>query len=251
MTAISDLWTSEDPSAWNSALERYWSFVQPRNLELERSLDALDLERVRSLDARGWFDFLQDEYFRWKYTTRNRYATTTRELRHWGSVNQLAWLDRIREQLLALDADDIRLGLRIATSIPGLGTAGASGLLALMYPQKFGTVDQFAVKALRQVEGLPEAEKLCADGLHQPHNFQRCRHHRRSPAKSRGTERRIRIHVLDAQEAGHGFVGGAPMTTSSRLPARGYAPVLGRFVGDAPERRGVARNGGRSEQMRA
>lgn len=160
MTAISDLWINEDPSAWMSALERYWSFVQPRNLELERSLDVLDLERIRSLDARGWFDFLQDEYFRWKYTTRNRYATTTRELRHWGSVNQLAWLDRIREQLLALDTDDIRLGLRIAASIPGLGTAGASGLLALMYPQKFGTVDQFAVKALRQVEGLPEAEAL-------------------------------------------------------------------------------------------
>ena len=160
MTGISDLWNSEDPSAWNSALERYWSFVQPRNLELERSLDALDLERIRSLDAQGWFDFLRDEYFRWKYTSRNRYATTTRELRRWGSVNQLAWLDRIREQLLALDTDDIRLGLRIATSIPGLGTAGASGLLALMYPQKFGTVDQFAVKALRQVEGLPEAEAL-------------------------------------------------------------------------------------------
>ncbi|MFW6027899.1 MAG: hypothetical protein ACOC91_03740, partial [bacterium] len=42
----------------------------------------------------------------------------------------------------------------------GLGTAGASGLLALMYPRKFGTVDQFAVKALRQVNGLPEAAAL-------------------------------------------------------------------------------------------
>ena len=29
-----------------------------------------------------------------------------------------------------------------------------------MYPEKFGTVDRFAVKALRQVEGLPQAEKL-------------------------------------------------------------------------------------------
>jgi hypothetical protein len=160
MTRISDLWISEDPTAWSSALGRYWSFVQPWNLELERSLDVLDLERIRSLDAQGWFDFLRDEYFRWKYTSRNRYATTTRELLRWGSVNQLAWLDRIRQQLLALDTDDIPSGLRIASAIPGLGTAGASGLLALMYPQKFGTVDQFAVKTLRQVDGLPEAEKL-------------------------------------------------------------------------------------------
>ena len=29
-----------------------------------------------------------------------------------------------------------------------------------MYPKHFGTVDQFVVKALRQVQGLPEAEAL-------------------------------------------------------------------------------------------
>ena len=29
-----------------------------------------------------------------------------------------------------------------------------------MYPQKFGTVDEFVVKALRQVNGLPEATAL-------------------------------------------------------------------------------------------
>ena len=52
------------------------------------------------------------------------------------------------------------MGLKTASAIHGLGTAGASGLIALMYPQKFGTVDQFAVKALWQVEGLPEAEAL-------------------------------------------------------------------------------------------
>jgi hypothetical protein len=59
-----------------------------------------------------------------------------------------------------LDTDDIRSGLEAASAIRGLGTAGASGLLALMYPQKFGTVDQFVVKALRQVNGLPEAAAL-------------------------------------------------------------------------------------------
>jgi hypothetical protein len=50
--------------------------------------------------------------------------------------------------------------LRIAKEIHGLGTAGASGLLALMFPQRFGTVDQFVVKALKQVEGLPEAADI-------------------------------------------------------------------------------------------
>jgi len=61
---------------------------------------------------------------------------------------------------LSIDTNNIRLGLEAASEIRGLGTAGASGLLALMYPEKFASVDQFLVKALRQVSGLPEAAAL-------------------------------------------------------------------------------------------
>lgn len=126
--------------------------MQPRNTALERSLDTLDLERLRRLDAQGWYDFLKDEYFRWKFTAPNRYATTTRQLRRYIDDHALDDLDRIRKRLLTLDANDIRPGLETAHAIRGLGTAGASGLLALMYPRKFGTVDQFAVKAVRRVD---------------------------------------------------------------------------------------------------
>jgi hypothetical protein len=58
--------------------------------------------------------------------------------------------------LLADAAQDIRVGLSAAKQIRGLGFAGASGLLALMYPHIYGTVDQFVVKALAQIEELPE-----------------------------------------------------------------------------------------------
>jgi hypothetical protein len=220
MTGISNLWVSEDPGAWSGALERYWSFVQPRNLELERSLDALDLERIRSLDAQGWFDFLRDEYFRWKYTSRNSYATTTRRVRGCVSVDELVGLDRMRQQLLVLDTNYIRLGLRTVSAAPGLGTAGALGLLALLYPKKFGTVDQFAIKALRQVEGLPEAEALARmepAGLSISNGVVVFDVLRRKAAELNVAF----IRVLDAQEAGHGFVGGMQVTTRPPLPARG------------------------------
>jgi hypothetical protein len=131
---ISDLWISEDPNAWDDALKRYWSFVQPRNLELEQSLDALDIGRIRRMDAPAWCGFLRDEYFRWKFTAPNRYATTTRQLQRYAHSGELEDLDRIRQRLLALDTGDIRSGLKTASAIHGLGTAGASGLLALMYP---------------------------------------------------------------------------------------------------------------------
>jgi hypothetical protein len=156
---VADLWRSLDPHAWKRALDRYWYFVLSRNLALELAMDALDLGRLRRLNAAAWYAFLKDEYFRWKYTAANRYATTTRQLISFAKTNQDA-LHRIKERLLALDQEDIARALATAREIPGLGTAGASGLLALMYPKAFATVDQFVVKALRQVNDLPEAAAL-------------------------------------------------------------------------------------------
>jgi hypothetical protein len=158
--SISELWCSTDPRAWSRALECYWQFVKPTNLELERALDQLDLARIRELDAQGWYEFLRDEYFRWKFTAPNRYATTTLHLGKHLQSGSLDDLYQIRDRLLTLKLGNIREALTTARQIKGLGVAGASGLLALMYPAAFGTADQFVVKALRDVEGLPEAEAL-------------------------------------------------------------------------------------------
>jgi hypothetical protein len=100
---IADLWRSSDPMAWEQALQRYWHFVQPRNLELERALDALDLKRIQGLTPQGWYDFLHDEYFRWKYTAPNRYATTTIQLRKYIDGGALDELESLRQQILNLD----------------------------------------------------------------------------------------------------------------------------------------------------
>ncbi|SDH06424.1 hypothetical protein [Nitrosomonas sp. Nm132] len=157
---IADLWRSSESEAWERSLERYWQFVQPRNVELERALDALDVNRLCSLTPQGWYNFLHDEYFRWKYTAPNRYATTTIQLRKYLDGGEINELESLRQQLLSLDRNDIRRGITTAKKIRGLGTAGASGLLSLMYPEHFATVDQFVVKALRLVPGLPEAAVL-------------------------------------------------------------------------------------------
>jgi hypothetical protein len=157
---IADLWRSSESDAWGHALQRYWQFVQPRHVELERALDALDVNRLRGLTRQGWYNFLHDEYFRWKYTAPNRYATTTIQLRKYLDSGELNELENLRQQLLNLDRNDIRRGITTAKKIRGLGTAGASGLLSLIYPEHFATVDQFVVKALRLVPGLPEATAL-------------------------------------------------------------------------------------------
>lgn len=158
--SISELWHSTDVKQWKVALERYSDFVRRENKDLELALDNLSLEELSSLDEHGWYAFLKDKYFRWKYTTPNRYKTTTRQLEKYIENNQLNILNEIRKSLLSIPLDDVRVGLKLACSINGLGTAGASGLLSLMYPETFGTVDQFVVKALREVSHLPESESL-------------------------------------------------------------------------------------------
>lgn len=157
---IQELWYSADSDAWDRALKRYWDFVKAGNMALEKAMENLDLDRLRKMDEQGWYDFLHNEYFRWKYTSPNRYATTTAQLQRYKNNGGLSELDGIRKLLLRLDTKDVRGGLKTAKRIHGLGVPGASGLLALMYPHALATVDQFVVNALKRVPKLPKAESV-------------------------------------------------------------------------------------------
>jgi hypothetical protein len=80
-SAVGTLWNSGNQERWKRALERYWDFVKPANLALEKEMDRLDAESVRAMNPSGWYTFLLEKYFRWKYTASNRYASTTKLLR--------------------------------------------------------------------------------------------------------------------------------------------------------------------------
>ena len=158
--SVDQLWRSDDLVAWNSALAKYWSLVKPKNLALERSLDTLDLARLRSFNESEWLQFLLEEYFLWKYTAPNRYATTTQKLQDYVAAGMRNDLNATRISLLGFPPENIKFGLAIAMRIPGLGVAGASGLLSLMYPNHYATVDQFVVLALRKISGLDRAPAI-------------------------------------------------------------------------------------------
>jgi hypothetical protein len=157
-----EMWNTNDPALWQNALSRYWTFVRASNLELEKEMDRLDAETVKAMNPKAWFDFLLEKYFRWKYTAPNRYASTTKILRTYAANNELAALHAIKERLFAMDRDNIQQCLAVASSIRGLGIAGASGLLAILFPAQFGTVDQFVVKALAEFPELPETNLIAA-----------------------------------------------------------------------------------------
>lgn len=157
---VSRLWNSGNQKDWENAIDDYWGAVKPENLRLEKEIENLDPERVRSMSAREFYVFLHDAYFVWKYTAPNRLATTRRSLEKYQHGNMIGQLGFIHRQLFEFDRADIGAGLEIAKQIYGLGTAGASGLLAVLFPKDFGTVDQFVVKALCTVEGLKEHAQL-------------------------------------------------------------------------------------------
>ena len=122
----------------------------------------MDAEAVRMMDPQAWYGFLLEKYFRWKYTAPNRYASTTKSFKRYAENNHLPVLYAIKEQLFALDRNDIQSCLSVASSIRGLGVAGASGLLAVLFPMSFGTADQFDVKALAKIPELPERSLILA-----------------------------------------------------------------------------------------
>ena len=103
------------------------------------------------MDEKEWYDFLHDEYFVWKYTAKNRLATTRSHLSKRREGANLTSLHGIRSELLQIDPNDIGTCIDLACQIPGLGVAGGSGLLSLLYPEHFATVDQFVVKALLEI----------------------------------------------------------------------------------------------------
>jgi hypothetical protein len=157
---INELWNCTNNDEWNNALERYWTYVKPVNEANERELNELNPHEIAIMNANEFYDFLRNKYFVIKYTAPNRYATTTRHLSKYLTEGKLQELYLIKEDLFHFDKTDIKKGLEITTKIKGLGASGASGLLSILFPRYFGTIDQFVVKAFRGIDDLPEIALL-------------------------------------------------------------------------------------------
>ncbi|MGH9319732.1 MAG: hypothetical protein ACRD3V_07555 [Vicinamibacteria bacterium] len=155
---IAELWYAETEEPWLEALDHYWRVLRPSQVRLEQEMNSLNRECVRRLGLEEWYEFLFHKYFPWKYTAPNRLATTRKSLTRYREAGSLAELHGIHHDLFSFDTSHIRRGLEIACRIHGLGPAGASGLLALLFPETFATVDPFVVGALAHLEALSDRE---------------------------------------------------------------------------------------------
>ena len=148
---LKNLWYNGSEKEWNDALNYYYYMLRPEQRGIEEYIENVDVEWVGNLDAIGFYNFLYEKYFVWKYTAKNRLATTRKNLEKYIKNDELSKLKNIQTRLFCTSKNDIGKCLEIANEIYGLGTAGASGLLAILFPEHFGTVDQFVVKRLQEI----------------------------------------------------------------------------------------------------
>lgn len=145
-----DLWNSTSHDIWLDAEKNYDMRIKPDNEKLESELMSVDIRTLKNMEIEDFFVFLYDKYFVWKYTQKNRLAASRKHLQYYKT--HLGELYLIQHNLFSFDPKDTELGLKIAHEIRGLGYAGASGLLSILFPQNFGTVDQFVVSRLKEFE---------------------------------------------------------------------------------------------------
>ena len=146
------LWYYGSESEWKKALNYYDDMLGNEQKIIEDYINNIDADEVKKLNGNEFYEFLYHKYFVWKYTQKNRLATTRMNLEKYIDNDELSKLDNIKERLFSTSKADVAKCLEIATEIRGLGTAGASGLLAILFPQFFGTVDQFVVKSLCDID---------------------------------------------------------------------------------------------------
>lgn len=113
------------------------------------------------MSGEEFYKFLHNKYFVWKFTSRQK--THQGHLTEYADEEGKKQLEKIKENIFREynhNPEDTEELLDKVIKIHGLGIAGGSGLLAILFPAHYGTLDQFMVKSLRKIEDLPEYQAL-------------------------------------------------------------------------------------------
>jgi len=157
---LNSFWDENEHEAWLAVCDDCWANVPAHRRSLVERMERLDPAAIAALSPEGFYDFLHDEYFVWKYIHPNRVASTRKHLRKYMNEDGLQDLANIQRRLFSCNKAHIAEAVQATKEIRGLGVAGATGLLALLFPNDFGTIDQHLVGSLQKVESLPERALL-------------------------------------------------------------------------------------------
>jgi hypothetical protein len=154
---IKNLWHSIDENEWKNALEQYFVYMAsiPELIDIEIDVMSQTEESISKMTSEEWYELLC-AYMKWKF---DKHYLGNRIV---GLSNDTA-LDAKKDELLHCDKENIEQMISILIKINELGVKSASGLLALLFPKLYGTVDKFTIIALQKLEEYPKLELVDPD----------------------------------------------------------------------------------------
>lgn len=159
--ALKFLWYSGSESDWKEALNSYDAMLNDNHRAIENYINNIDADEVKNMDVNEFYRFLYDKYFPWKFTDgRILKSNRERNLEKYIRNNELHVLDSIHKRLFTTSRHDIYSCLNVVEKIYGVATAAGSGLLAILFPEDFGTVDRFVVERLQELDDPNFKKKL-------------------------------------------------------------------------------------------
>lgn len=159
-----ELWTKGSQQEWKTALDLYYNVLSEdeRKLETEMDMVSSNPDIIREMSGDDFYNFLFQKYYVWKYTQPNRLVTTRTQLNKHNSETGKLFLEIIKDSIFKIhDKIPFETGMIVdfSTRIRGLGVAGASGLLSILFPRHYGTVDQYLVYELEKVSEISDAQE--------------------------------------------------------------------------------------------
>lgn len=162
MVNIQDVWTSEDESVWCSRIDAYWRYIEKQQkMALEEEMAKLSSQLMAELTDEAWRSFLATKYIPWKHQPGQFWRSKqTKFLSRYASREQLALLATIKNRIFACDPEKTRELLKIVDEIHQFGIPSGSGLLSLLFPSHFGTVDRFVIQSLQRIQKFKDDTKI-------------------------------------------------------------------------------------------
>ena len=159
---VKTLWYSGSVSDWYERLLLYYHMPSVvGNYPLELQLEMLKPEDVEAMTAEQFYDFLYSKYYVWKFTYCSALQGNRTKLEKY-KTEGMEPLGDINNRVFALYEEspkDTESLIKEVAQIFGMAAAAGSGLLSILFPDYYGTIDCFAVESLQKV-GLEEAQRM-------------------------------------------------------------------------------------------
>lgn len=154
MVSIQDVWTSEENSVWCAQIDAYWKYIEAQGKKaLEEEMANLNSQLISDSTDGAWRDFLANKYIPWKHSPGRFWRSMQKKfIARYAVQEQQTLLSTVKSRIFACNRGMTKELLDIVDEIYQFGIPSASGLLSLLFPSHFGTVDRFAIESLQRIE---------------------------------------------------------------------------------------------------